>query len=193
MNNKPIIYIDVYKCILVCRCLQRKRKNSINVKMGNFLSGGCFISRFKPCSAHTLILRFQSNLDEKLQPLHPVTVVLEEVLQFPDVLQQVRLSRRLTQGLLEQPGTLRHPGHVLHQHLLPPRRHLGSGDWGANKKDPEWEICSERWLTDPSAAAESPQIEYRSLSITTVSLALVKVLIQSRCWFNLFSLGVLFC
>lgn len=45
-------------------------------------------------------------LDEDLQPLQPVAVVLEEVFQFPDVLQQVSLFGLLSQGLLEQLGAL---------------------------------------------------------------------------------------
>ena len=45
-------------------------------------------------------------LDEDLQPLQPVTVVLEEVLQLPDVLKQVALGGRLAQGLLEQSRAL---------------------------------------------------------------------------------------
>lgn len=73
-------------------------------------------------------------LDEDLQPLQPVAVVVEKVLQFPDVLQQVSLSGRLAQRLLEQLRALRNLGHVLHQHLLALRRNLGARDWEGGRE-----------------------------------------------------------
>lgn len=78
------------------------------------------------CSLNSL-----SYLNKNLQPLQPVTVVLEEVLQFPDVLQQVGLFGGLAQAL--QSGALRHLGDVLHQNLLLVRRNLGTRDWGKER------------------------------------------------------------
>lgn len=65
-------------------------------------------------------------LDENLELLQPVAVVLEEILQLPDVLQEVSPIGSLAQRLLEQPGVLRHVCDVLHQHLLPLRPCLGA-------------------------------------------------------------------
>lgn len=120
-------------------------------------------------------------LDEDLQPLQPVTVVMEEVLQFPDVLQQVGLSGRLTEGLLEQPRALRHPGHVLHQHLLPLRRNLGTRDWGGEGERGRVRDLFRVLIHSSPCYGKSPQIEYRLLSITTVSLDPAGILTQSRC------------
>lgn len=55
-----------------------------------------------------------SYLYKDLQPLHPVTVILEKVLQFPDVLQQVGIRGGLSQALMEQLRVLRHPGDIFH-------------------------------------------------------------------------------
>ena len=74
------------------------------------------------------------NLDEDLQPLQPVTVVLEEVLQLPDVLQQVGLRWRVPRGMLGQlPRTLRHACRVLHQHLRVLGRDPGTRDCGGGE------------------------------------------------------------
>ncbi|TNN63019.1 hypothetical protein EYF80_026747 [Liparis tanakae] len=100
-----------------------------------------------------------SYLDEDLQPLQPVAVVLEEILQFPDVLQQVGFGGRLAQGRLEEPRALRHPGHVLHQHLLPLRRHLGTRDWGGREKEKEkWNVWDVQLLEGmhPSHSQHTP-------------------------------------
>lgn len=67
-----------------------------------------------------------SYLDKDLQLLHPVAVILEKVLQFPDVLQQVGVRGGLSQALLEQLRALRHPGDILHQNFL-----LVGGNLGA--------------------------------------------------------------
>lgn len=74
-----------------------------------------------PCSANT-----PSYLHKDLQPVHPVAVVLEEVLQFPNVLQQVGVCGAIAQALLEQLRALGHAGDVLHQNFLLVGRNLGA-------------------------------------------------------------------
>lgn len=63
---------------------------------------------FVPLFSHVLYL------DDDLEPLQPFAVVMEEVLQLPDVLQQVSLRGPLTQGLQDKPRALWHAGYVLH-------------------------------------------------------------------------------
>lgn len=55
-----------------------------------------------------------------------------------------------------------------------------TGEWTRHRvRDLVWVMT--HWSLSYS---KSPQIEYRLLSITTVSLVLAKVLNQSRCWFS---------
>lgn len=67
--------------------------------------------------------------------MHPVAVVLEEVLQFPNVLQQVGVCGAIAQALLEQLRALGHAGDVLHQNFLLVGRNLGAGDWETKERE----------------------------------------------------------
>lgn len=83
--------------------------------------------------------------DEDLQPLQPLAMVLEEVLQFPNVLQQVRLCGRLTHSHLGHSRVVWCSGHVLHQHILPPWRDLGMRNWGKGRETERREVSGSFW------------------------------------------------
>lgn len=74
-------------------------------------------------------ISFLSYPDEDFKPLQPLAVVLKEVLQFPNVLQQVSLRGGLARSHLDRLRLFRRPGHVLHQPLLALWRGLGMRNW----------------------------------------------------------------